>query len=80
MPRNRSAPEDAATARRILLDGLARDARGSELLGELEPLQARFLPVHLALLLIHPGRPAGYPVRQDRFSLAYRLVIERSFA
>jgi len=38
------------------------------------------VPVHLALLLIHPGRPAGYPVRQDRFSLAYRLVIERSFA
>jgi hypothetical protein len=41
MARNRSAPEDAATARRILLDGLARDARVSELLGELEPLHPR---------------------------------------
>jgi hypothetical protein len=34
-------PEDAATTRRILLDGLARDAQVFELLGELEPLHPR---------------------------------------
>jgi hypothetical protein len=34
-------PEDAATARRIVLDGLARGARVLELLGELEPLHPR---------------------------------------
>jgi hypothetical protein len=38
MATKRPAPEDAATARRILLDGLARDIQVSELLGELEPL------------------------------------------
>ena len=37
----RPAPEDAATARRILLDGLARDIQVFELLGELEPLHPR---------------------------------------
>ena len=41
MARKRPAPEDAATARRILLDGLARDAQVFELLGELEPLHPR---------------------------------------
>jgi hypothetical protein len=41
MARTRPTPEDAATARRILLDGLARDARVFELLGELEPLHPR---------------------------------------
>ena len=41
MARNRPTPEDAATARRILLDGLARGARVFELLGELEPLHPR---------------------------------------
>ena len=38
MARKRPTPEDAATARRILLDGLARDAQVFQLLGELEPL------------------------------------------
>ena len=41
MARTRPTPEDAATARRILLDGLARDAQVFELLGELEPLHPR---------------------------------------
>jgi len=41
MARARPTPEDAATARRILLDGLARDAQVFELLGELEPLHPR---------------------------------------
>ena len=41
MARKRPTPQDAATARRILLDGLARDARVFELLGELEPLHPR---------------------------------------
>jgi hypothetical protein len=41
MARNRPTPEDAATARRILLDGLARGAQVFELLGELEPLHPR---------------------------------------
>src|SRR5262252_9762629 len=41
MARMRPTPDDAATARRILLDGLARDAQVFELLGELEPLHPR---------------------------------------
>jgi hypothetical protein len=41
MATTRPAAEDAATARRILLDGLARDIPVSELLGELEPLHPR---------------------------------------
>ena len=41
MARSRPTPQDEATARRILLDGLARDARVFELLGELEPLHPR---------------------------------------
>jgi hypothetical protein len=41
MARNRPTPEDAATARRILLDGLARGAHVFELLGELKPLHPR---------------------------------------
>jgi hypothetical protein len=41
MARTRPTPQDAATARRIVLDGLARDAQVFELLGELEPLHPR---------------------------------------
>ena len=39
--RKRPTPEDAATARQILLDGLARDADIFELLSELVPLHPR---------------------------------------
>ena len=39
--RNRPTPDDAVTARRVLLDGLARDADVFELLSELEPLHPR---------------------------------------
>jgi hypothetical protein len=39
--RKRPTPEDARTARRILLDGLARDADVSELVSELAPLHPR---------------------------------------
>jgi len=39
--RKRPTPEDAVTARRILLDGLARDASIAELAGELAPLHPR---------------------------------------
>ena len=39
--RKRPAPEDAGTARRILLDGLARDADVVELVSELAPLHPR---------------------------------------
>lgn len=39
--RNLPTPQDAATARRILLDGLARDSEVSELVGELAPLHPR---------------------------------------
>jgi hypothetical protein len=39
--RNRPTPQDAATTRRILLDGLARDSEASELAGELAPLHPR---------------------------------------
>ena len=39
--RKRPAPKDAATARRILLDGLARDSEVFELVGELAPLHPR---------------------------------------
>jgi hypothetical protein len=39
--RKRPTAEDAATARRLLLDGLARDADIDELLSELAPLHPR---------------------------------------
>jgi hypothetical protein len=39
--RKRPAPEDAATARRVLLDGLARDADLFEVLSGLAPLHPR---------------------------------------
>jgi hypothetical protein len=39
--RKRPTPEDAMTARRLLLDGLARDADIDELAGELAPLHPR---------------------------------------
>jgi len=41
MARKRPTSQDAATARRIVLEGLARDAQVFELLGELEPLHPR---------------------------------------
>jgi hypothetical protein len=40
-PRKRPTPEDSATARRILLDGLARDSEAFQWVGELEPLHPR---------------------------------------
>jgi hypothetical protein len=39
--RKRPAPEDTVTARRVLLDGLARDADIFELMSELAPLHPR---------------------------------------
>lgn len=39
--RNRPAPDDAAVARRVVLDGLARDADIAELESELAPLHPR---------------------------------------
>jgi hypothetical protein len=39
--RNLPTPQDAAAARRILLDGLAGDSEVSELVGELAPLHPR---------------------------------------
>jgi hypothetical protein len=39
--RKRPTPEDTATARRVLLDGLARDAGVFELMSELAPLHPR---------------------------------------
>jgi hypothetical protein len=39
--RKRPTPEDAMTARRVLLDGLARDADIFELVGEFAPLHPR---------------------------------------
>jgi hypothetical protein len=39
--RKRPAPEDTVTARRVLLDGLARDADIFELVSELTPLHPR---------------------------------------
>ncbi len=39
--RNLPTPRDAATARRILLNGLARDSEEAELVGELAPLHPR---------------------------------------
>jgi len=39
--RKRPTPEDAAAARRLLLDGLARDADIFELLSEIAPLHPR---------------------------------------
>jgi hypothetical protein len=39
--KNLATPQNAATARRILLDGLARDSEIAELAGELAPLHPR---------------------------------------
>ena len=39
--RKRPTPQDAATARRILLDGLSRDGEVAELVGEMAPLHPR---------------------------------------
>ena len=39
--RNLPTPQDAATARQILLNGLARDSEEAELVGELAPLHPR---------------------------------------
>jgi len=39
--RNQPTPQDAVTARRILLDGLAQDTEVGELAGELAPLHPR---------------------------------------
>jgi len=39
--RKRPTPQDAATARRILLEGMARDTEVSGLVGELAPLHPR---------------------------------------
>jgi hypothetical protein len=39
--RNLPTPQDAGTARRILLDGVARDSEVAELVGELAPLHPR---------------------------------------
>ena len=39
--RNLPTPQDAATARQILLNGLARDSEVAELVGELAPLHPR---------------------------------------
>jgi hypothetical protein len=39
--RKRPTPEDAVTARRILLDGLARDTGLFDLAGQLAPLHPR---------------------------------------
>ena len=39
--RKRPTPQDAATARRILLDGLSRNGEVAELVGELAPLHPR---------------------------------------
>jgi hypothetical protein len=39
--RKRPTPQDAATARRILIDGMARDIEVPELMGELAPLHPR---------------------------------------
>jgi hypothetical protein len=41
MPATKPTPQDAAAARRMLLDGLARDADTLELVSELAPLHPR---------------------------------------
>jgi hypothetical protein len=41
MPAKRPGPEDTVTARRVLLDGLARDADISQLISDLAPLHPR---------------------------------------
>ncbi len=48
--RKQPTPEDAAAARRIVLDGLARDADLSELVTELEPLHPRLTLVNGTIL------------------------------
>jgi hypothetical protein len=51
--RKRPTPEDTVTARRILLDGLARDADIFELVSELMPLHPRDNTFPGEVLLLH---------------------------
>ena len=46
--RDLPTPQDAATARRILLDGLARDSEISELVGELAPILVKAMEGEVA--------------------------------
>src|SRR5260370_8036910 len=82
--RKRPAPEDAATARQTLLDGLARDADIFELLSELAPLHPRdtafpgevFLHVAAdALDWCGASRPDPLPLE----GLRERFLPERTF-
>jgi hypothetical protein len=52
--RKRSTPEDAVTARRVLLGGLGDGAGLFGLLGELEPLHPRN-DTFLGEVFLHPG-------------------------
>src|ERR1700739_4094673 len=80
----RPAPEDAMTARRALLDGLARDADLFEVLSGLEPLHPRddtfpgevFL--HLAADAVEWGGPSG-PEPLPLEGLRERFLPEASF-
>jgi hypothetical protein len=76
----RPAAEDATTARRALLDGLARDADILEVLGGLAPLHPRsdtfpggvFLDLAREALEWGGASRAGAPVRQVRQGLDER--------
>ena len=75
-------PADAATARRILLDGLAQDAALPDLLGDLEPLHPRnnTFPGEVFLRLAadalgwsgtSPGRPLPLEGIREKFLPEY---------
>lgn len=78
--RKRPAPEDTATARRVLLDGLASDAGIFQLASDLAPLHPRdstfpgevFLHVAADALDWCRASRAGGPVRQECQDLSER--------
>ena len=60
--RKRPTPEDTVTARRALLDGLARDADIFELVSELAPLHPRN-NTFPGEMFLHVAAPTGYSQR-----------------
>ena len=82
MPAARRSAEDAGTARRILLSGVARDAAVQDLLAELEPLHPRnntfpgevFLRLAadaLAWSAVSPAHPVPLEGIRERFLPEY---------
>src|ERR1019366_83970 len=75
--RKRPTPQDAATARRILLDGMAQDTEVSELAGELAPRHPRGNPFPGECLLQVPADALDWCGASRADPLALERVPER---